>query len=179
MTLTDAVRQGMPSSDYETAGLEVTYGTNITGYNVEGGTDVVIPSEINGKKVVAIADYAFTGAGVTPTNISNTKKASVSYLYNTKNKSNIRRLGDVGGLGITSVVIPSTIKSIGQSAFKNNKLTEVTIPSSVTSIGDWAFAGNRDITIINNSSIENSIDVWDNIIGTCSINGNVITYLPK
>ena len=180
------VQQGsIPSSDYETAGLEVTRKPYIieeiviTGYNIEGGTDVVIPSEIDGKKVVAIADNAFTGAGVTPTNISNTKKASVSYLYNTKNKSNIRRLLDVGGLGITSVVIPSTVKSIGQSAFKNNKLTEVTIPSSVTSIGDWAFAGNRGITIINNSSIENSIDVWDNIIGTCSINGNVITHLPK
>ncbi|CCY45238.1 putative uncharacterized protein [Clostridium sp. CAG:1193] len=103
----------------------------------------------------------------------------MSYLYNTKNKSNIRRLLDVGGLGITSVVIPSTVKSIGQSAFKNNKLTEVTIPSSVTSIGDWAFAGNQGITIINNSSIENSRDVWDNIVGSCSINGNVITHLPK
>ncbi len=172
-TIEDLIRWGtIPSTDYLLAGLEVTYKNG-------GGTDVVIPSEINGKKVVAIADYAFTGAGVTPTNISNTKKASASYLYNTKNKSNIRRLGDVGGLGITSVVIPSTVKSIGKGAFKNNKLTEVTIPSSVTSIGNYAFAGNRDITIINNSSIENSIDVWDNIIGTCSINGNVITYLPK
>ena len=76
-------------------------------------------------------------------------------------------------------MIPNTVKSIGADAFFGNKLTEVTIPSSVTSIGNYAFAGNRDITIINNSSIENSIDVWDNIIGTCSINGNVITYLPK
>ena len=173
-TLDELVEEGsIPSTDYILAGLEVTYKNG-------GGTDVVIPSMINGKKVVGIADNAFTGAGVTPTNISNTKKASVSYLYNTKNKSNIRRLlGDVGGLGITSVVIPSTVKSIGQSAFKNNKLTEVTIPSSVTSIGDWAFAGNQGITIINNSNIENSSDVWDNIVGSCSINGNVITYLPK
>ena len=183
MTLKDAVQQGgIPSSDYETAGLEVTTVEEeiiITGYNIEGGTDVVIPSMINGKKVVAIADYAFTSRGVVPTNISNTKKVSASYLYNTKNKSNIRRLGDVGGLGITSVVIPSTVKSIGRSAFKNNKLTEVTIPSSVISIGDWAFAGNQGITIINNSNIENSSDVWRIIVGYCSINGNVITHLPK
>ena len=173
-TLDELVEEGsIPSTDYILAGLEVTYKNG-------GGTDVVIPSMINGKKVVGIADNAFTGAGVTPTNISNTKKASVSYLYNTKNKSNIRRLlGDVGGLGITSVVIPSTVKSIGQSAFKNNKLTEVTIPSSVISIGNWAFAGNQDITIINNSSLENNSDVWDNIVGSCSINGNVITHLPK
>ena len=177
------VQQGViPSSDYETAGLEVTTVEEeiiITGYNVDGGLDVVIPSMINGKKVVGIARNAFTSRGVVPTNISNTKKASVSYLYNTKNKSNIRRLLDVGGLGITSVVIPSTVKSIGQSAFKNNKLTEVTIPNSVTSIGDRAFAGNRGITITNNSIIENSRDVWDNIVGSCSINGNVITHLPN
>ena len=135
MTLKEGVQGGfIPSSDYETAGLEVTTVEEeiiITGYNVDGGLDVVIPSMINGKKVVGIARNAFTSRGVVPTNISNTKKASVSYLYNTKNKSNIRRLLDVGGLGITSVVIPSTVKSIGQSAFKNNKLTEVTIPSSV------------------------------------------------
>ena len=172
-TLETLIKNGkIPSTDYILAGLEVTYKNG-------GGTDVVIPSMINGKKVVGIADNAFTSRGVTPTNISNTKKASVSYLHNTKNKSNIRRLLDVGGLGITSVVIPSTVKSIGQSAFKNNKLTEVTIPSSVTSIGDWAFAGNRGITIINNSNIENSSDVWHSIVGSCSINGNVITYLPK
>ena len=176
-------RGNIPSSDYETAGLEVTTVEEeiiITGYNIEGGTDVVIPSMINGKKVVAIADYAFTSRGVVPTNISNTKKVSASYLYS-DNKASIHKLKttDVTGLGITSVVIPNTVTSIGDYAFKHNKLTEVTIPSSVTSIGNYAFAGNRDITIINNSSIENSIDVWDNIIGTCSINGNVITYLPK
>ena len=142
-TLKDCVLQGdiISSKDYSLAGLEVTYKNG-------GGTDVVIPSMINGKKVVAIADNAFTGAGVTPTNISNTKKASVSYLYNTKSKSNIRRLKDVSGLGITSVVIPSTVKSIGRSAFKNNKLTEVTIPSSVISIGNYAFANNQLTKII-------------------------------
>ena len=37
---------------------DVEGGVSITGYNIEGGLDVVIPSMINGKKVVAIADYA-------------------------------------------------------------------------------------------------------------------------
>ena len=173
-TIEDLIRWGtIPSTDYLLAGLEVTYKNG-------GGTDVVIPSEINGKKVVAIADYAFTKKGVTPTNISNTKKVSASYLNNSENKYVVTPLlADVTGLGITSVVIPSTVKSIGESAFKNNELTEVIIPSSVTSIGDWAFAGNQGITIINNSNIENSSDVWHSIVGSCSINGNVITHLPK
>ena len=173
MTLKDAVQQGgIPSSDYATAGLEVNW------YN-GGGTDVVIPSEIDGKKVVEIADAAFTDGGVIPTTINNTKKVMPSYLYN-DNKASVHKLTKVlTGLGITSVVIPSTVKSIGDSAFFGNKLTEVTIPSSVTSIGINAFSENRGIIITNNSNLENSRDVWDNIVGTCSINGNVITSSTK
>ena len=142
MTLKDAVQRGLiPSSDYATAGLEVTYKNG-------GGTDVVIPSMINGKKVVAIADNAFTSRGVAPTNISNTKKVETSYLY-IDNKTPIHKLKiTIKGLGITSVVIPNTVKSIGADAFFGNKLTEVTIPSSVTSIGNYAFANNQLTKII-------------------------------
>ena len=142
MTLKDAVQRGLiPSSEYETAGLEVTYNG--------GGTDVVIPSMINGKKVVAIADNAFTSDGIIPTTISNTKKISASHLNNNENKYVVTPLtNQVTGLGITSVVIPSTVKSIGESAFASNQLTEITIPSSVTSIGAGAFANNQLTKII-------------------------------
>ena len=96
--------------DYKNAGLEVTYvdGISITGYNVEGGLDVVIPSMINAKKV------------------------SASYLYSSGNKAIIPPLQ-----GITSVVILNTVMSIGKCAFTDNKLTEITIPISVTNIGDY------------------------------------------
>ena len=72
-TLQDVVLQGqIPSSDYETAGLRIETGDgiSITGYNIEGGTDVVIPSQIDGKTVVAIGDKAFTTQGNMPTDIS-------------------------------------------------------------------------------------------------------------
>ena len=115
--------RNIPSSDYETAGLNITYkpytpSIKITGYNIEGGTDVVIPSQIYGKTVVAIGDNAFCD--------SNT-----GY-----------------GLGITSVVMPSTLTSIGDYAFYGNKLTNVTIPSSVTWIGITAFENNQITSII-------------------------------
>ena len=157
---------------------EVEGGVSITGYNIEGGLNVVIPSMINGKKVVAIADYAFTSNGVTPTSISNTKKVMPSYLYNDNKASVLTWMPSPTGLGIKSVLIPNTVKSIGVSAFTGNNLTEVTIPSSVTHISGLAFSENRGIIITNNSNLENSSDVWHSIVGaSCSINGNVITSL--
>ena len=148
---------------------EVEGGVSITGYNIEGGLDVVIPSEIDGKKVVEIAYAAFTSSGVTPTNMANTNKVSVSYLNN--NKKDVAAIPLLGaplpdGLGITSVVIPSTVKSIGDRAFVNNQITEVVIPSSVTSIGRCAFSktnsSNQNLSKIVNKTGKSF--EWGNII---------------
>ena len=55
--------------------------------------------------------------------------------------------------GLTSIVIPDSVTSIGYRAFYNcSSLTSVIIPDSVTSIGDWAFedcSGLTSITIPN------------------------------
>ena len=150
---------------------EVEGGVSITGYNIEGGTDVVIPSEIDGKKVVEIAYAAFTSSGVTPTNISNTKKVSVSYLNN--NKKDVVTIPLIGvaieGLGITSVVIPNTVTSIGVSAFENNQLTEVVIPSSVENIGEYAFGGNQLTSITLSDGVTS--------IGNAAFVGNKLTTI--
>lgn len=129
MTLKNDVMFGYISKeDYKNAGLEVTYvdGISITGYNVEGGLDVVILSMINDKKV------------------------SVSYLYSSGNKAIITPLQ-----GITSVVIPNTVMSIGKCAFTDNKLTEITIPSSVTNIGDYPNNVTSESVQYNNKTTKN------------------------
>ena len=41
---------------------------------------------------------------------------------------------------LTSVILPNTITSIGNSAFYRSSLTSVTLSDSLTEIGDWAFA---------------------------------------
>ena len=153
LTLQQAVSKGrIPSSDYETAGLKVTYENG-------GGTDVVIPSQIDGKTVVAIADYAFTTFGVIPTltaynNDYNDYKVSL-LSYNSNNNYVVKPLAspDVEGLGITSVIIPNTITSIGARAFAYNKLTNVEIPSSVAEIGNYAFAYNKLTNVTIPSSV--------------------------
>jgi hypothetical protein len=99
-------------SDFEHT---VTNGkVTITGYK---GTmiNVVIPSTINGQPVVAIGDYAFIG---------------------TQNPDAIA----YSGVAITSVTIPGSVKTIGESAFKGNKLNSVTFGNGVISIGRLAFS---------------------------------------
>ena len=98
------------------AGLKVTSkvydkGTIIiTGYNIEGGLDVVIPSEIDGKKVTAIGASAFESKGITSVIIPNTITSigERAFRYNK----------------LTSVIIPSSVTSIGYSAFyiSNSKI---------------------------------------------------------
>ena len=169
-SLKDLVVVGaIPSSDYETAGLriETKDGISITGYNIEGGTDVVIPSQIDGKTVVAIGDNTSDGLGITSVVIPNSV-TSIGMNAFRWNK-------------LTNVTIPSSVKTIGHSAFRGNKLTNVTIPSSVISIDYYAFNSNPNIVITNNSSISNTQDVWDKILGidgSCSpkvtITNNII-----
>ena len=132
----------IPSSDYESAGLKETYENG-------GGTDVVIPSQIDGKTVVTIGDYAFTKNGVIPTLTAYNNDYKVSLLsYNSNNNYVVKPLGtSIYGLGITSVVIPNTVTSIGTAAFDDNKLTNITIPSSVIEISVEAFAYNHITSI--------------------------------
>ena len=128
---------------------EVEGGISITGYSIEGGLDVVIPSNINGKQVVAIGDVAFTTRGVEPTGISsNNIEYKVKTLYNFENKYDVVIIKDVAyyGIGITSVTIPNTVISIGRRAFSNNKLTNSTIifPTTPLTIGCYAFDNNLE-----------------------------------
>ena len=58
---------------------------------------------------------------------------------------------------LTSISIPSTVKSIGRDAFTNTKISSITIPSGVTKIVDSAFEGCTNLTTVSIPSTVTSI----------------------
>ena len=56
---------------------------------------------------------------------------------------------------LTSVTLPSTLKSIGNFAFHSNYLTNLILPSNLTDIGNYAFNSNQIGTLTLPDSINN------------------------
>ena len=162
---------------------EVEGGISIMGYNTKGGYDVVIPSNINGKKVVEIATKAFQNKQLTSVTIPE-GITSVGYAAFSGNQlTSVIIPNSVTNIYVhafsenqlTSVTIPNSVTSIEQSAFCDNQLTSVTIPSSVTSIGDYAFRSNNltSVTIPSSvTSIGNSA-FYDNKLTSVTISSSV------
>src|SRR4030042_768458 len=117
----------------------------ITGYDLAGGLDVVIPSTIGGITVEQIGDNAFYDKDLTSVIIPDSVTVIWAYAFY--------------GNQLTSVTLPDSVTGFGYYAFANNQLTSVTIGNSVTVFGIAAFAGNglTSVTIgagvdINNDS---------------------------
>ena len=107
--------------EYEITSLSRDKEVRVYKYNGTA-TEVSIPTKVNDQgidyRVTAIGNEAFSGHG----------KAEEDKL--------------------TSVDMPHTVTSIGESAFRNNNLTEVVIPVRVNSIGDSAFHDNSDLQTV-------------------------------
>jgi hypothetical protein len=121
----------------------------------------------------ALTDYGFTytqsGGAVTVTGCETTCPTTLN-IPAVLGGYFVTTIGDFA-FNVESLValtIPSTVTSIGASAFFNNgDLTTVTIGSSVTSIGDYAFAEGALTTV----SIPNSVTS----IGAYAFEGNLLS----
>ena len=117
----------------------------ITDYNIDiGGIDVVIPSTIDGKTVVAIGPNAFQSK-VLSTETSMLSKSNIQFMSN--KEDNELAMKQIQG-DIKSVVIPSTVKSIGKEAFAYNQISSVTLSNGLETIGNYAFNDNLLTSII-------------------------------
>ena len=138
------------SGDYEYDVLDD--GTvEVTSY-VGSDTNVVIPSEINGKKVTSIGDAAFGGIW------DDDEQKYISDITSVTIPNSVTSIGDYAFsycTSLASITIGNSVTSIEDRAFENcTSLTNITIPNSVTNIGDDAFSGCTSLTSI---TIPNSV----------------------
>ena len=97
-----------------------------------------------------------------------------------KNIGNYAFGGSTKGTGLTAVVIPDSVESIGDNAFRNAKsLATVTVGKGVKSIGANAFAGTAITSLTYNANAE----VKDNSFAEVAANativfGNEVTVIP-
>ena len=114
----------------------------ITGYDKTcGGTDVVIPDQIDGVTVTTIGNAAFKSKAITSVFIPYSVEAIAAGSNSAGAFSNNSNLTTVVFENTTSN--PSRLKLIGASAFRgstSSKLTgDLVIPASVETIGNYAF----------------------------------------
>lgn len=111
---------------------------SITGYNGDA-EEVAIPSEIDGKKVTALGEGAFSYC---------TSLKSVTI------PDSVTAIGNnafYGCTSLTSLTIPHSVTEIWSSAFWGcTQLTSIIIPDSVTEIGEGAFEYCDSLTIYGN-----------------------------
>lgn len=90
----------------------------IEGVSLTGSTDLVIPSKINGYDVIEVSDAAFKAMG------DSVLAEDPIHPYT----------------DITSVILPSTVKTIGKNAFYAcTSIKSIDVPESVTAIQSGAF----------------------------------------
>lgn len=85
--------------------------------------------------------------------------------------------GALWGTRITSIKLPTNLKTIGDRTFEGcSKLESVTIPNGVTSIGEDAFSG---CISLSNLEIPNSIATFDLDCIGCGNYADKVTHLTK
>ena len=110
----------------------------ITGYNKSTlPSDVVIPSEINGKRVTIIGYLAFCDC------------SDLTSITIPGSVTSIEQAAFMGCNNLTSVTIQNGVTNIGPQAFDGcNSLTSINIPESVTTIDFLAFSGCSSLSSI-------------------------------
>lgn len=130
----------------------------ITAYDVtKGGTDVVIPSIVNGQTVTAIGDFVFSNKGLTSVSLPDTLLTIGRYSFDGNNSlttislpQSLQNIGDGAfrNCGLTgSLIISDTVNYLGSQAFLNNQLTDVVIGKGIERIYSETFSNNPLVNV--------------------------------
>ena len=120
-------------------------------------TEVSIPNS-----VTTIGDYAFRFTLLETANIPTSLQTMGVGVFSSTNlksiiiPSNLEEIPNYTFDGcklLTNVVFPSTLKTIGQEAFRQTALTSVNFPNSLTTIGSYAFRSSQLATLTIPSSV--------------------------
>jgi len=128
---------------------------SIIDYNKACGSDVGVPSSVDGNPVTVIGENAFMNKGLT----------SVVLYYGITELKN----GAFQGNSIKDLKLSSTIKIIGPYAFYNNQIEYLDLPDGVEKIYERAFQGNR----IRSISFPRTLTY----IGELAFYGNLLTEI--
>ena len=110
----------------------------------------VIKPEINGKKVTAIADYAFAGTNITSVEIPDTVTSIGDHAFaNSK---------------LASLELPDSVTSIGSFAFTWTPLESIELPGSLVNIGECVFEDSKLKSAVLHEGIET---VGRNVFRAC------------
>ena len=164
---------------------ELADGTlEITGYD---GSDkkLVVPAEIDGKRVTSIGNSAFDKyrsmlsielpSGIT--NIGDSAFFACRYLTSIELPSSLVSIGKqafASCYGLTSIELPSSLTSIGDEAFSYcNSLTDIEFPSGVTSIGNRLFEWSSSLT---NISVDENNETYSSLDGVLFNKQKTVLY---
>lgn len=117
---------------YSSAG-DVCYVTDMGNFD---GTSIVIPDNCNNLPVVAIKNSAFE---------------SCTFITDVTLGNNITEIGERAFAccsSLTTVVLPEGVETIRNMAFENSGITSIIIPSTVKKLGNNCFTGCRNLQAI-------------------------------
>ena len=145
-----------PEENFEIKGLGPD--VEITKYK-GNSSEVNIPPEINGRKIIRIGSVAFRNySGLVKVTIPDTVTeiglgafAECDYLSEVEIPKSVTEIGSEAFKNcknLTNIEIPDGVRKIEFRAFGGSGLTEVKIPKSVTVIGSWAFEDCKNLTNI-------------------------------
>lgn len=135
--------------------------SKITAYDETCGTDLIIPSQINGVDVTEISASAFKGKGLTSVVIPDTVRTIGNSAFQNNSIKTLKLSNSIQKIPnsafdnnkLTSIDIPSSVTSIGNHAFRNNQITSLILPDTITTLGNYAFQDNKISELVLPNSI--------------------------